>query len=100
MNLDIFRQDLVKKFFTDVDIILKDINGVNIKKSFHKIVLASSCDFFYKMFTFGNRMSKREFIINDVQNSEISLDIIKSFYEIEPDQKKIPKWKYFLEHII
>jgi WD40 repeat protein len=98
MDLNKLQQDLVNKEFTDAELIIVDPNE-KINISIHKIVLASSSDYFRKLFTFGDGKNKSTYEII-VDDAKVSHDIIYSFYGIKINSPNYPEWKYILKIFI
>lgn len=91
-------KDLEEKNFTDVEIILTD--GCNEKSiHIHKVILASSSQYFRNLFLFGKERDQKQIRIN-VTNVKISYKIIMSFYGIIIDETDdVPKWKQIFDTI-
>ena len=91
-NLNLFINNLylllVNNLFTDVELILDD-NKDPISIHVHRNILASSCGYFMKLFTFNSNINQNKFILK-VDNAKITKDLIYSLYgkEIEyPDNR-------------
>ena len=78
----------INNLFTDVELILDD-NKDPISIHVHRNILASSCGYFMKLFTFNSNINQNKFILK-VDNAKITKDLIYSLYgkEIEyPDNR-------------
>lgn len=94
MDFNILYSFVSNKTFTDVEIVLIDeINRVNM--NVHKAVLASSSQYFLNLFTKFSETNKSTITIR-VRDSQISSDIICSFYGQIVDSTNYPDWKYTL----
>lgn len=94
MDFNILYSFVDNKTFTDVEIILIDeINRVHM--NVHKAILASSSQYFLNLFTKFSETEKSTITIK-VRDSQISSDIICSFYRQIVDSTNYPDWKYTL----
>ena len=83
---------LINNLFTDVELILDD-NKEPISIYAHRNILASSCNYFMKLFTFNSNINQNKFILK-VDNAKITKDLIYSFYGKEIEY---PYNRYLLE---
>jgi len=89
-----FKKEILNKYL-DVTIRLVDENDSTkeITNRYHKMVLASKCIFFDRMFDFEPTANEFEL---KVHNIEVTKAIIDSFYDIEI-KIDLPKWESVLE---
>lgn len=95
MDLNKLQQFFINKKHCDIVIHLKD-QYQTIKINAHKIILASSSDYFDKMIDFNNRNE----INMEVDDAVITKDIITSFYDsnnqLSYNSNNYPEWEYDL----
>ena len=88
-------QDLTKKFYTDIKIILVDPHNT-ISIHAHKNVLGYASAYFHNLFNFGKEKNQSTIRIENL-NAKIAHDVILSLYN-HPDVKiKSSSAKYLLE---
>ncbi len=78
---------------TDIELIFSN-NKRQVTIHAHKNILASSCDYFRKMFNFNGNITTTKIIVDE---PHIARDIIHSFYGIDRNSSNYPKWRYILE---
>src|SRR5581483_8043367 len=64
----------------------------------HKVILACSSEYFDKLFSFGTEKFQHQITIN-VNDVDVTHDIILSFYGQNINSVDYPHWKYLLESI-
>ena len=79
--------------FSDVNLILEDPSKT-INMNLHKIILAYSSEYFYKLFLFGEHENNYKIKVGD---ADVARNLIESFYGTESSIPNYPKWKYILE---
>jgi hypothetical protein len=78
MDFEKLYLNLINKEFTDINLILEDnYNCLNTK--YHKIILGSSCDYFYNLFTLFKEKNESSIKIK-VNDVNVANDIILTFY--------------------
>ncbi len=93
MDLNKLRNLLMCREYTDIELVFS--NGTQeVIVHANKIILASSCDYFYKLFNFNKNVSSVRIVV-DVP--EIVRDIVLSFYGINTNSSNHPEWRYVLE---
>ncbi len=93
MELIKLRDPLINKKFTDIKLIFSN-NTCQVTVGANKIILVSNCKYFEKMFNFNGDITTTTIIVDE---PEIALDIMLSFYGIKSNSKNYPEWRHILE---
>jgi hypothetical protein len=74
-------QDLTDQNYTDVQLIITDLDDPSqeISMHVHRVILATTCDYFHRLFLFGENRQKTSFKMQ-VDDVEMIHDIILTFY--------------------
>lgn len=88
------QSNLDNKFLTDFCLVLKDTQN-EITVDVHKIILASSCPYFKKLFSFGEETIHNRAVVNII-DAKIAFDLVMSFYGKNINTTDYPEWLYQL----
>lgn len=93
LNIDIIRQDITEKKYTDCTITFVD-HYRSLDMSCHKIILLSASDYFRNAFSSGNT----DHITIQAYNAQIMRDVVLSFYGTDLDNHHgYHDWEYLLQ---
>ncbi len=93
MDSNKLRDFLTNKRYTDIELVFSNSTH-QITMGAHKAILASSCQYFGKMFNFNGDITTTKIIVDE---PNIAYDIILSFYGINSNSSNYPEWQYILE---
>ena len=71
-------QDIINKFYTDIEIIFIDSSNT-LSIHAHKLILGYSSTYFQNLFCFGKEKTQSSIRI-EVDNAKVALNVIMSFY--------------------
>ncbi len=93
MDLNKLRDFFTSQTYTDIELVFS--NGTQqVTVQAHKLVLASGCDYFHKMFNFNRDITTTKIIVDE---PNVAYDVIASFYGINSNSKNYPEWRHVLE---
>lgn len=88
------------KKFTDLDLVLVDLNGNQKELSVHKVILYVCCPYFQTFFDsdFSDK-DKKQLVIKDIPDVYVAYDLIQNFYNVNTKSHDYPDWQFQIQYI-